>query len=109
MFLILIILIKLLTVWKNSDIVIEKPKEIEKVVEDEVTEPEPPVQVQAEPVVAEVVVPIGNTSPVLRFVIRFVALLCYFLDEICMNLENCFSLIVVKIPKVAKVQYEVEN
>ena len=94
--------------WKNTDIVIEKPKEIEKVVEDEVTEPEPPVQVQAEPVVAEVVVPIGNTSSVLHFVIRFVALLCYFLDEICMNLESCFSLIVVKIPKVAKVQYEVE-
>ena len=67
--------------WNNSDIVIEKTKEIEKVVEDEVTEPEPPVQVQAEPVVAEVVVPIGNTSSVLHFVIRFVALFCYFLDE----------------------------
>ena len=89
-------------------IVKEKPQEIEKVVQDEGTEPEPPVQVQAEPVVAEVVVPIGNTSSVLRFVIRFVALLCYFLDEICMNIKSGFSLIVVKIPKVAKVQYEVE-
>ena len=38
----------------------EKPKEIEKVLEDEVTEPEPPIQVHVEPIVAEVDVPIGN-------------------------------------------------
>merc|ERR1712029_1008211 len=57
-------------------IVKEKPQEIEKVVQDEGTEPEPPVQVHGElvePIVTEVDVPI-----------------------------------VVKIPKVAKVQYEVE-
>ena len=41
----------------------EKPQEIEKVVQDEVTEPEPPVQVHGEPVepiVTEVDVPIGK-------------------------------------------------
>ena len=38
----------------------EKPKEIEKVLFFFLTEPEPPVQVHVEPILAEVDVPIGN-------------------------------------------------